>query len=239
MFVFWRIILCEASFLCEGSFCVRDLFCVKDFSVWIIFCVKDLFMWRIFIHVWRILLGQGSFCVKDLSVWWIFFLWWIFFVKDLWVFFCVKDVFCVKDLSVWRTFLCEGSFCVKDLFEYNVRQLKVWQLCVCRFRNSWQSLECTGLFLNHLPMPLCTLHKLLWECVCVCAHTHTLVRVWEGGLEGYVFCCDNSYYRFSFLTFSLLYLKKNQICLFIIISLNAFAVVLTFFFFTLFIFKWA
>ena len=30
-------------------------------------------------------------------------------------------------------------------------------------------------------------------CVCIC--------VWEGGLEGYVFCCDNFYYGSSFFTF--------------------------------------
>ena len=154
IFFVWRIFLCEGSFLCEGFFCVNNLLCEGSFYVKDLYtCLKDPSGSRIF-------LCEGSFGEMD-----------PFFVMDfcegsLCIILC-EGFFCVKDLSVWRTFLCEGSFCVKDLFEYNVRQLKVWQLCVCRFRNSWQTLECAGLFLNHLPMPLRTLHKLLWECVCV------------------------------------------------------------------------
>ena len=57
----------------------------------------------------------------------------------------------------------------------------------------------------------------MWVCMCV--------GVWGGGLEGYVFCCDNFYYGFDFFPFS----SFNPTCLFIIISLNAFDVALMFF----------
>ena len=50
-----------------------------------------------------------------------------------------------------------------------------------------------------------------------------------GGLEGYVFFCDNLYRGFTFLTF-IFFSFLNPVCLFIIIiSLNAFVVALMFF----------
>ena len=52
-----------------------------------------------------------------------------------------------------------------------------------------------------------------------------------GGLEGYVFCCDNLHYGFPFLTFYFIF--KSSLSGFII-ALNAFDV---FFFFFFFFFK--
>ena len=46
------------------------------------------------------------------------------------------------------------------------------------------------------------------------------VGVRRGGLEGYIFCCDNLHYGFIYL-FIYLFIF-NPVCLFIIISLNAF-----------------
>ena len=50
--------------------------------------------------------------------------------------------------------------------------------------------------------------------------------VWVSREVGYVFCCDNFYYGFSFLTFFF-----NPLCLIISINLNVFDVALIFFFF--------
>ena len=50
-----------------------------------------------------------------------------------------------------------------------------------------------------------------------------------GGLEGYVFCCDNLHYGFPFLTFLFLFFKSSLSGF--IIALNAFDVVFFFFFF--------
>ena len=58
------------------------------------------------------------------------------------------------------------------------------------------------------------------------------VGVRGGGLEEYVFCCDNLYCEF-YSIFDFFFF--NPVCLFIIISLNAFDVALMFFF-TFFIF---
>ena len=43
----------------------------------------------------------------------------------------------------------------------------------------------------------------MWVCMCV--------GVWGGGLEGYVFCCDNLYYGFDFCFPSVLLIQ--HVCL--------------------------
>ena len=57
------------------------------------------------------------------------------------------------------------------------------------------------------------------------------VGVWEGGLEGFVFCCDHLYYGVSFSLF-FLFLNRVHLCIFI----SLIDVALMFFPFSLFSF---
>ena len=55
------------------------------------------------------------------------------------------------------------------------------------------------------------------------------VSIQGGGLDGYVFFCDNLYRGFSFLIFFFSQFL-NLVCMFITINLNAFVIALMFFY---------
>ena len=72
----------------------------------------------------------------------------------------------------------------------------------------------------------------VWMCICVGVYACGCSGRWAGG---YVFCCDNLYYGFSFL------ICLNPVCLFviIIISLSVLALLWHSFYFFIFLNYWA